>query len=273
MARVLGVIPARYASTRFPGKPLAPLGGSTLLEQVWSRVRRARLERLIVATEDARIARAAERFGAEVMLTAADHASGTDRVAEVVERAGREYDVVLNVQGDEPLVTPASLERLAAALERGAAPLATLAEPLESADELFDPNVVKVVVARDGRALYFSRSPVPFYRGATPPRSADFRPALDRGAEGLFLKHQGIYAYTPAALLALARAAPTPLETAEGLEQLRALEAGLPLLVVRSDFHSIGVDTPADLERVARSLGAVGPPAPEPAPLTEEPGR
>ncbi len=257
MSRVLGVIPARYASTRFPGKPLAPLAGGTLLEEVWRRATRAkRLERVIVATDDRRILDAATGFGAEALLTSAHHVSGTDRVAEVVSGTALAYDIVLNIQGDEPLLTPTSLDRLAEALEddRERAGMATLAEPLASAEELFDPNVVKVVTAQSGRALYFSRSPIPFYRGAAARLAADFRPWLDERALRMFRKHQGIYAYRRETLLALARSAPSPLETAEGLEQLRALEAGLPIVVVESDFHSVGVDTPADLERVLALL-------------------
>lgn len=258
MSRVLGVIPARYASTRFPGKPLAPLGDGTLLEEVWRRAAKAgRLERVIVATDDRRIQDAAKRFGAETLLTSADHVSGTDRVAEVVERTGAAYDVVLNIQGDEPLLTPTSLDRLAAVLDPAsdsAAEMATLAEPIASAEELFDPNVVKVVTTKDGRALYFSRSPIPFYRGAAAQLALDFRALLDERVMRMFRKHQGIYAYRRETLLALARSRPSPLEAAEGLEQLRALEAGLPIVVVESDFRSVGVDTPADLERVVALL-------------------
>jgi len=242
MPRALGVIPARYASTRFPGKPLAPLAGRTLVEEVWRRAAGARsLERLILATDDPRIAAAGERFGAEVMLTSAEHASGTDRVAEVFERLGGAFDIVLNIQGDEPLLSPSSLDRLVAALAAGGADLATLAEPLVDPRDLHDPQVVKVVAAADGRALYFSRAPIPHRRGPGPACHAPRR-------------HQGLYAYTAAALRRLAAAAPSPLELDEGLEQLRALELGLVIRVVDSDFRSQGVDTPADLERVARIL-------------------
>jgi 3-deoxy-manno-octulosonate cytidylyltransferase (CMP-KDO synthetase) len=242
MPRALGVIPARFASTRFPGKPLAPLAGRTLVEEVWRRAALARsLERLVLATDDARIADAGARFGAEVMLTSPAHASGTDRVAEVLERLGGEFELVLNVQGDEPLLSPTSLDRLVAALASGGADLATLAEPLEDPRDLDDPQVVKVAAAADGRALYFSRAPIPHLRGPGPRRHA-------------LLRHQGLYAYTAAALRLLARSAPSPLELDEGLEQLRALELGLVIRVVDSDFRSQGVDTPADLERVARIL-------------------
>ncbi len=259
MIHALGVIPARFASTRFPGKPLAPLAGRTLVEEVWRRSSAAaRLQRLIIATDDGRIADTARSFGAEVSMTSSAHRSGTDRVAEVVERIGGRWDVVLNIQGDEALLTPSSLDRLVAAFEGGRPPeLATLAEPLERVDELFDPNVVKVVTAADGRALYFSRSPVPYHRGGAERLSPDFREQLAARPGGLggYLKHQGIYAYRPDVLLAVTRLEPSPLELDEGLEQLRALEAGYAIRVLMSDFRSQGVDTPADLERVAELLG------------------
>jgi len=258
MAVALGVIPARFGSTRFPGKPLAPVGDRTLVEEVWRRASAAkRLDRLIVATDDERIATEAARFGAEVRMTSGAHPSGTDRVAEVLESVGPGYDVIVNVQGDEPLVTPTSLDRLVEAFDASpAAEMATLAEPIVSIDELFDPNVVKLVVAADGRALYFSRSPIPFHRGEGL-SGADFRPALaarERGLDG-YRKHQGIYAYRAATLRRLTRLPPSPLERDEGLEQLRALECGISIRVVESDFRSWGVDTPADLEHVSGLLG------------------
>jgi 3-deoxy-manno-octulosonate cytidylyltransferase (CMP-KDO synthetase) len=260
MDRVLGVIPARYGSTRFPGKPLASLGGRSLVEEVWWRCKQARrIDRLVIATEDARIAQAAAGFGAEALMTDPSHPSGTDRVAEVAQRLGAEHTVVVNVQGDEPLVTPRSLDRLVDALREGAAPMATLAEPVDSVDELFDPNAVKVVTTADGRALYFSRLPVPYHRGDGDRLALDFRAALARRPGGLagYRKHQGIYAYTREALLSLTRIEPSPLERDEGLEQLRALQAGWTILIVDSDFRSQAVDTPADLERVARILAEV----------------
>lgn len=258
MERVLGVIPARYASTRFPGKPLAPLGDKSMVEAVWRRtVAARRIDRLVVATEDRRIVEACERFGAEVMLTDSGHPSGTDRVAEVAERLGDTFEIVLNVQGDEPLLTATSLDRLIAAFDADATvAMATLAEPIEDVDDLFDPNVVKVVTAGDSRALYFSRSPIPYHRAEGGVLSHDFREALSRRPGGLtgYRRHQGIYAYTRRALQALSRLEPSPLEADEALEQLRALQAGFQIVVVESDFRSQAVDTPADLERVARIL-------------------
>lgn len=257
MKRALGVIPARYASTRFPGKILASLGGTTLLEQVWVRVRLARrLDRVVIATDDDRIARTAKEFGAEVEITSADHPSGTDRVAEVAARQ-RDFDVVVNIQGDEPFVTPSSIDRLVEAFDGGSPPeMATLVEPLETIEDLFDPNHVKVVTSLEGRALYFSRAPIPYYRGAATELAADFRTALSSRPGGLagYFKHQGIYAYRLENLLALTRLPPSPLERAEGLEQLRALQAGFTVRVVQSDFRSVTVETPADLERAAAQL-------------------
>lgn len=259
MLRALGVIPARYASTRFPGKPLAPLGHGTMLSAVWTAASAStRLSRVIVATEDDRIVDACRAFGAEAVLTSPEHPSGTDRAAEIVRRYGDDFDVVVNIQGDEPLVTPGALDRLVGAFDdRPELGMATLAEPLEDVNDLFDPGSVKVVLAGDGKALYFSRAPIPFHRGAATALRADFREALAARPGGLagYWKHQGIYAYRPATLFAITQMTPSPLEIDEGLEQLRALQAGIGILVLESDFRSVAVDTPADLERaVARMI-------------------
>ena len=258
MVRALGVIPARFASTRFPGKPLAPLGTSTVLEHVWRGARAARrLERVVVATDDDRIADACAGFGAECLMTSPAHVSGSDRVAEVARHLGDVYGIVVNIQGDEPFVTGTSLDRLVDALvERPALDIATLVEPFEAADEVFDPNTVKVVAAMDGRALYFSRSPIPYLREPGTPSRSDFRAALAArpAGLGLFVRHQGIYAYRREALFRLTALAPSPLELHESLEQLRALETGMTIGVVASDFRSIAVDTKDDLERARARL-------------------
>ena len=260
MLRALGVIPARYASTRFPGKPLAPLGNGSLLSAVWTAANASvRLTRVIVATEDERIVEACRLLGADAMLTSPDHASGTDRAAEVVRSAGERFDVVVNIQGDEPFVTPTSLDRLVAAFDgRPDLQMATLAEPLDDPEELFDPGAVKVVTASDGKALYFSRAPIPYHRGSGATLGRDFGAQLATRAGGLagYLKHQGVYAYRPETLGALTTMAPSPLELDEGLEQLRALQAGIGILVLASDFRSIAVDTPADLARAALRLSS-----------------
>jgi 3-deoxy-manno-octulosonate cytidylyltransferase (CMP-KDO synthetase) len=260
MLRALGVIPARYASTRFPGKPLAPLGNGSLLSAVWTAAHASsRLTRVIVATEDQRIVDACRGYGAESMMTSPDHPSGTDRAAEVVRRAGEEFDVVVNIQGDEPFVTPTCLDRLVAAFDgRPDLQMATLAEPLVDVDDLFDPGAVKVVSGNDGMALYFSRAPIPFHRGRAVTLRADFRDQLAARPGGLsgYHKHQGIYAYRGSTLFSITKMPPSPLEIDEGLEQLRALQAGIRILVLPSDFRSIAVDTPADLERASLRLSS-----------------
>jgi 3-deoxy-manno-octulosonate cytidylyltransferase (CMP-KDO synthetase) len=250
MSGVVVVIPARFASKRFPGKVLAPLCGRPLIEHVIDRARSSRLTaRLIVATDDARILDVARRAGAEARLTDPAHQSGTDRVAEVMRDVDGE--IIVNLQGDEPLVPPTAIDSCAAALaDDPAAGMATLAHPLPRrlAD---DPNAVKVTFDARGRALYFSRSVIPYQRDAG-------------GAGSLLYRHIGIYGYRRPALLELAAAAPTPLEQAERLEQLRALEMGIPIRVEIVDWDTPGVDTPADLERVAALIerGQTTSPAP-----------
>lgn len=239
---VLAIIPARFASSRFPGKPLAPLSGRPMIQWVYERARAARrVDDVIVATDDARIMAAVESFGGEAVLTSPDHRSGTDRLAEVVRGmdGGRGVTAVVNVQGDEPLLDPASIDRAVAPLiEDERIEMSTLSTPITWAEEHDDPNKVKVVTDRQGFALYFSRAPIPWWR--------DGRPA---GGRVLAAKHIGLYVYRPATLLALAEFAPTPLETTESLEQLRALEHGVRIKVVSVEHDSIGIDTPEDLRR------------------------
>ncbi|MGE5412802.1 MAG: 3-deoxy-manno-octulosonate cytidylyltransferase [Syntrophomonadaceae bacterium] len=237
---VLAVIPARFGSVRFPGKPLAPLAGRAMVVHVLEAVRGARrVDRVVVATDDERIAARVRDAGGEAVLTSPHASSGTDRVAEV---AGRfPADVVVNVQGDEPLMPSENVDRVVATLlsEPGRG-LATLACPV-AAEAASDPNVVKVAVARDGRALYFSRSPIPYFRQGPP----------------AYRKHLGIYAYRADALAAVAALPPSPLERAESLEQLRWLEAGHMIWVGEAAGDSIGVDTPADLARAELRLKEV----------------
>lgn len=228
-----------------------------MLHEVWLRAAAAdRIDRLIVATDDRRILDAAREFGAEAMMTSSAHPSGTDRVAEVARAVGDGHDIVVNIQGDEPLLTPTCLDRLIGALDDGAAEMATPAEPIDSADQLFDPNAVKVVANDAGCALYFSRSPIPYRRGAGARLDADFRDALSERPAGLagYRRHQGLYAYRRTTLLRLTELPPSSLEIDEGLEQLRALQAGVRIRVVDSDFRSMSVDTPEDLRRVVRAL-------------------
>jgi 3-deoxy-D-manno-octulosonate cytidylyltransferase len=236
--KVIGVIPARFASVRFPGKPLAPLAGRPMVLHVVAAARAARrLDRVLVATDDARIADVVRRDGGEAVLTSADAASGTDRLAEAAARVPG--DVYVNVQGDEPLMAPENIDVAVETLLAGAdREIATVAIRIDAA-EAADPNVVKVALSGDGRALYFSRAAIPYARSGHP----DYR------------KHLGLYAYRAATLAKLAALPPSPLERLESLEQLRWLEAGWAIWVGEAQSDSIGVDTPKDLERVQKILG------------------
>jgi len=235
-ARAAAILPVRYASSRLPGKPLLAETGKPLIQHVWEQVRRARrLDPVIVATDDERIAAAARGFGAKVVMTDARHPSGSDRVAEVARSL--RHELIVNVQGDEPEVDPADLDRIVERLAGSGEDLVTLARPLGAdaaepdgdAAAFIDPHAVKVVLNGSGRALYFSRAPIP--HGATP-----------AGAH----VHQGIYGWRRPALLAFAAASPSPLECLERLEQLRALEMGLTIGVVLTTHASLGIDTPSD---------------------------
>lgn len=240
----VGIIPARYASTRFPGKPLHPIAGKPLLQHVIERCRLARsLREVIVATDDDRIAALAAKF-CRVEMTSDRHPSGTDRIAEVVGRVA--CDAAVNIQGDEPLMDPAVIDAVAGALA-GAA-MSTAAAPVRRPEDLENPNVVKVVVNAAGRALYFSRRSIPFVRDAAS------RPVAEQLAAFPFLKHLGIYGYRREALLRLVQWPVSPLETAEKLEQLRALENGLEIAVVRVEHEGVGVDAPGDVARVEQLL-------------------
>jgi len=242
--KILGLIPARYASTRFPGKPLALIAGKPLLQHVVERCRKARsLSEIIVATDDARIADAARKF-CRVEMTRAGHPSGTDRIAEAAVRC--QCDAVMNIQGDEPLIDPAVIDAVAGALANSE--MSTAATLIRSADEYGSPNVVKVVVSAAGQALYFSRRTIPYLRDAASGSVSEQLAAFP------FLKHLGIYGYRRETLLRLVKFPVSPLERAEKLEQLRALENGIPIAVVKVDYDSVGVDVPADVARVERIL-------------------
>jgi 3-deoxy-manno-octulosonate cytidylyltransferase (CMP-KDO synthetase) len=240
--KILGVIPARYASSRFPGKALAKVDSRTMLEHVYERVSMARyLDAVIIATDDGRIADEARSFGARVKMTREDHVSGTDRVAEVAS-AFEEYELVVNVQGDEPLIDPNAIDAaVLPLLEEPAIPMGTLKKRIEAPGEVQDPNVVKVVTDRFENAIYFSRSAIPYARE---------REAVAR------YKHIGLYVYRRNFLLRYSDMPIGPLETAERLEQLRALENGFQIRVVETDYESFGVDTPGDLERVRELIRA-----------------
>ena len=244
--KIVGVIPARYASTRFPGKPLHPILGVPLIERVIEQCRKATsLRELIVATDDERIARVAQS-SCRVEMTRADHPSGSDRIAEVVARI--ECDAVLNIQGDEPLIDPAVIDTVAGALAE--VEMSTAATPIRTPAEYDNPNVVKVVVNSAGRALYFSRRTIPYLREAA------HRSPAEQLAAFSFLKHLGIYGYRRETLLRLVKFPMSPLEQAEKLEQLRALENGVQIAVVKVNYDSVGVDTPEDAARVEAILNA-----------------
>lgn len=240
------VIPARYASTRLPGKPLLPIAGRPMIEHVWRRALGTGATEVLIATDDARIEAAALCFGARVVMTSPEHPSGTDRLAEVAAREGWSVDsVIVNVQGDEPLLPAANVDQVAGLLAADPdAAMATLMTPLHEAHDFRDPNIVKVVSDRAGRALYFSRAPIPW------PRDGHADVAAPMG-----WRHIGLYAYRVGALATLAALTPTPLEMTERLEQLRALENGLKIAIAAAvEVPGPGVDTPDDLARVARLL-------------------
>ncbi len=247
------VIPARYASTRLPGKPLADIAGQPMIVRVAAAARGARTDGVWVATDDERIAAAVRQHGFDAVMTRTDHASGTDRIAEVADQLGwNDEDIVVNVQGDEPLLDPALIEAVATALHGNPdAAMATAAHPLSVAADMFNPNVVKVVCDVRGRALYFSRAPIPWDRD----RFVETRDELP--ADLPAQRHIGLYAYRVSFLRRFGRLAVSPLERCESLEQLRALWHGYPIQVVTVDHPPApGVDTPEDLERVRRLFDA-----------------
>ena len=241
MSEVTAIIPARWASTRFPGKPLVNLRGKPLVQHVWERANRAkRVGRVIIATDDMRIAEAAFDFGAEVALTSPKHPTGTDRLAEVAGKL-KSAAIILNVQGDEPDIAPSTIDRLVGALQDDPGlGMVTAANPVTDLADVRNPHVVKVVTDLAGRALYFSRSVIPHDRD---------------GHRGIrYLRHQGIYGYRRQVLLAFVKWKPTPLEQAEKLEQLRALEHGIAIGVIVVRRGSVGVDVPGDLAKAERAL-------------------
>jgi 3-deoxy-manno-octulosonate cytidylyltransferase (CMP-KDO synthetase) len=245
--KILGVIPARYESSRFPGKVLAQISSKPMIQHVYERASQARcLTSTIIATDDERVYEAARAFGARVRMTRRDHPCGTDRVAEVA--AAEDADLVVNIQGDEPLIDPDAIDAAVLPLvDDPAILMGTLKKKIAEPDEIADPNVVKVVTDAAGYAIYFSRCPIPYER--------------DRAGQswpGLHYKHIGLYVYRSRLLLEYSKLRVGPLEQAERLEQLRALENGFRIRVVETEYDSVGVDTPADLARVCAWLGTSG---------------
>lgn len=239
---VLGVIPARFGSTRFPGKPLADIAGMSLIERVWTQCREARLlDSVVVATDDERILEHVEGFGGSALMTGEAHASGTDRLGEVATKMP--YDYYVNIQGDEPLLPPAAIDALVEGTLAAGAQMSTLVAPMgmNAAEEAADPNIVKVARDTAGYALYFSRAKIPFDRDG-----------IGRG----WLKHIGIYMYSRITLERLCALERTPLEQRESLEQLRALESGIRIYCVEQEYEAVGVDVPEDVEKIKRLLEA-----------------
>lgn len=239
------IIPARYASSRFPGKPLALLGGKPVIQHVYERVLQA-LPEAWVATDDDRIFKAVEAFGGRVVMTRADHKSGTDRIEEAAEKINTEADVVVNVQGDEPFIQPSQIETVCRQFDEPSTQIATLGKPFASMEAVENPNSPKIVTDINGFALYFSRSVIPFVRG---------RERAGWLAAYPYLKHIGIYAYRREVLREITRLPQSPLELAESLEQLRWLQNGYRIRVGITDIETVGIDTPEDLKRAEASLG------------------
>jgi 3-deoxy-manno-octulosonate cytidylyltransferase (CMP-KDO synthetase) len=250
--KAIGIIPARYASTRLEGKVLLDIAGKPMIQHVYERSSQSTLlAEVYVATDDPRILSAVERFGGKAHLTSPLHPSGTDRVAEVAAKL--EADIVVNIQGDEPLISPQMIESaILPLLGDSSVQMSTLCRRITDPQEVFDPNVVKVVQNREGFALYFSRSPIPFHRDLWKGSGA----SIEYGGGVVCYKHFGLYAYRKDFLLRFSGLKPTPLERIEQLEQLRALENGYEIKVVESEEETIGVDTEQDLERVRSTFGS-----------------
>lgn len=240
--QIWAVIPARYAATRLPGKPLVEIAGKPMIQRVWEQVRQAKnISRVVVATDDDRIRSVVEKFGGEAIMTRTDHATGTDRIAEVA--ASHDAGIFLNVQGDEPLVSPEAVDALAEAISSDPeVQLATLAVALKTPADIMDPNIVKVVLDFDDNALYFSRAPIPWVR--------------DKGTatHARHLKHLGLYAYRRSALIEYNTLPPGDLERVEQLEQLRWLENGFKIRVAETEHDSVSVDVPEDVARIEKLL-------------------
>ena len=237
--KFIGIIPARYASTRFPGKPLAMLGGRTVIQRVYEQVA-AVLEEAYVATDDERIFKAVEEFGGRVVMTRQDHKSGTDRIEEAAEKIGTQADVIINIQGDEPFIQKSQIETLKKLFENPDTQIGTLGKRFDNIEAAANPNSPKIVTDKNGFALYFSRSIIPYIRGKEQTEWLQHFP---------FLKHLGLYAYRRDVLRQITQLPQSPLELAESLEQLRWLENGYRIRVGLTDVETVGIDTPEDLHR------------------------
>ena len=245
--KFIGIIPARYASTRFPGKPLAMLGGKPVIQHVYEKVA-ASLEEAYVATDDQRIYDAVIGFGGKAVMTRTDHKSGTDRIEEAIEKIGGDWDVIVNVQGDEPFVAKSQLETICHCFDDASTQIATLGKAFTSMEAVENPNSPKIVVDNQGFAMYFSRSIIPFVRGKEQAEWLDHYP---------FLKHLGIYAYLKEVLREVTQLPQSSLELAESLEQLRWLQNGYKIKVGITEVETVGIDTPQDLERAEEFLKTI----------------
>ena len=245
--KFMAIIPARYASTRFPGKPLAVLGGKTVIQRVYEQVA-SLLDEVYVATDDERIFSCVESFGGRAVMTRSDHKSGTDRIEEAAEKIGSDADVIINVQGDEPFIQPSQIQTLMQLFDAPETQIGTLGKRFESMEGVGNPNSPKIVTDRRGFALYFSRSPIPYIRGKEQSEWLDAYP---------FLKHLGIYAYRREVLREVTQLPQGSLEKAESLEQLRWLENGYRIRVGLTDVETVGIDTPEDLVRAEEFLKGI----------------
>jgi 3-deoxy-manno-octulosonate cytidylyltransferase (CMP-KDO synthetase) len=244
--KVIGIIPARYGAVRFPGKALADIGGQPMIQRVYERACQVSLfHNVIVATDDERIDQAVKKFGGHVRMTSADHATGTDRIAEVARTL--DADVIVNIQGDEPLIEPEMIAQVVQpVLDDADTAIGTLKHRIKTVEELFNPNAVKVITDPQARAIYFSRSPIPYLKGK------DMRG--EAFGSWTFFRHIGLYAFRRKFLLRFVELPQTPLEKIEGLEQLRALEHGYTIKVIETTHTSIGVDIPEDVEKILKCL-------------------
>ena len=244
--KFIGIIPARYASTRFPGKPLAMLGGRTVIQRVYEQAT-AILDEAYVATDDERIFQAVEQFGGRAIMTRADHKSGTDRIEEAAEKIGTQADVIINIQGDEPFIQKSQIETLMHLFDEPSTQIGTLGKRFESIEAAMNPNSPKIVTDKRGFALYFSRSIIPYVRGKEQSEWLQHFP---------YLKHLGLYVYRREVLQEVTQLPQSPLEIAESLEQLRWLENGYRIRVGLTDVETVGIDTPEDLQRAEEFLAS-----------------
>lgn len=248
--KFIAIIPARYGSKRFPGKPLAVINGKIMVQRVYEQAAKV-FERVYVATEDKRILDAVSRFGGNVVMTSKKHRSGTDRCAEALQiirqQTGETYDVVVNIQGDEPFIQPEQLKEIRKCFKTASVQIATLIKPVNNRDDLLNPNKPKVVINQKNEAVYFSRSPIPYLQGAKPAQWIT-------GHQ--YYKHIGLYAYRSDILEKITRLKPSPLEMAESLEQLRWIENGYKIKVAFTEHESVSVDTPKDLEKI-KQIGLI----------------